>query len=139
MKMKLIKGKEKVMNEPRIESLARRLGRVRRENRTLKWAVAGVIVLGMIVPTVAQEKGWILMLPPVVFEGEKPRAATDAPLSEWFPNETFETASACEAHKDRMTSEFEGVAKKMQDPRIHALLAKFATARCVSASVVEEK
>lgn len=127
------------MNEPRIESLARRLGRVRRENRTLKWAVAGVIVLGMIVPAVAQEEGWILVLPPVVFEGEKPRAATDAPLSEWFPNETFETASACEAHKDRMTDEFGAVAKKMQDRRIHALLAKFVTARCVSASVVEEK
>ncbi len=127
------------MNGPKIETLARRLDRVGRENRILKWAVAGVLVVGMIVPAVAQEEVWILMLPPVVFEGEKPQAVTDAPLSEWYPNETFETSSACEAHKDKMTDEFEAVAKKMQDRRIHALLAKFVTARCVSASVVEEK
>ncbi len=127
------------MNGPKIETLARRLDRVGRENRILKWAVAGVLVVGMIVPAVAQEEGWILMLPPVVFEGEKPQAVTDAPLSEWYPNETFETSSACEAHKDKMTDEFEAVAKKMQDRRIHTLLAKFVTARCVSASVVEEK
>ncbi len=127
------------MNGPKIETLARRLDRVGRENRILKWAVAGVLVVGMIVPAVAQEEVWILMLPPVVFEGEKPQAVTDAPLSEWYPNETFETSSACEAHKDKMTDEFEAVAKKMQDRRIHTLLAKFVTARCVSASVVEEK
>ncbi len=127
------------MNEPKFETLAGRMDRVGRENRILKWAVAGMLVVGMIVPAVAQEEGWILMLPPVVFEGEKPQAVTDAPLSEWYPNETFETSSACEAHKDKMTDEFEVVAKKVQDHRVHALLAKFATARCVSASVVEEK
>lgn len=127
------------MNEPEFETLVGRMDRVGRENRILKWAVAGMLVVGMIVPAVAQEEGWILMLPPVVFESEKPQAATDAPLSEWYPNETFETSSACEAHKDKMTDEFEAVAKKMQDRRVHALLAKFVTARCVSASVVEEK
>lgn len=132
----MTKRKEEVVNDPKIETLARRPDRVERENCILRWAVAGVLVLGMIAPAGAQEEGWILMLPPVVFEGEKPQAATDAPLSEWYPNETFETASACEAHKDKMTDEFEAVAKKMQDRRIHALLAKFVTARCVPASVV---
>ncbi|MFQ5801872.1 MAG: hypothetical protein ACE5JQ_03130 [Candidatus Methylomirabilales bacterium] len=132
----MTKRKEEVVNDPKIETLARRPDRVERENCILRWAVAGVLVLGMIAPAGAQEEGWILMLPPVVFEGEKPQAATDAPLSEWYPNETFETASACEAHKDKMTDEFEAVGKKMQDRRIHALLAKFVTARCVPASVV---
>jgi hypothetical protein len=45
------------MSEPTIETLARRLDRVGRENRILKWTVAGVLVLGTIIPVAAHEVG----------------------------------------------------------------------------------
>jgi len=85
------------MTEPTIETLARRLDRVERENRILKWAVAGVFVLGTVAAAAAHEEGWVLLTPPL--SSNRETIATTAPLREWKVEEFFGSVKECKKYR----------------------------------------
>lgn len=78
------------------------LEQVERENRILKWALAGVLTLGMATSAASQEQGWILMLPPLgaVLEDGTHLILRDAPISQWRQFRAFDTARHCEEWVD---------------------------------------
>lgn len=63
--------------------------------------LVGMLILGMATSAASHEVGWILMLPPVVFEGERPVVVIDAPLSKWEIDHSFDTARECQDYKGR--------------------------------------
>ncbi len=98
------------------------------ERRILKWTLAGMLVLGMVVPVAAHEVGWILMLPPI---SGHPSTYQDArgSLSEWEVRNSFDTARDCEAFKERVRKRYAETAQTLISER-------FTYGRCVPASVV---
>ncbi len=105
-----------------------RLTRLERENRILKWAGAGMLVLGMVVPVAAHEVGWILMVPPL---RTRPilHVDTKAPLSEWEFRNSYDTARECETYRERLWKRYAGSEQMIEFDR-------FFYGRCVPASVV---
>ncbi len=138
------------MNEPTMETLTPRLDRVERENRILKWAVVGVLVLGMGVPVAAHEVGWVLLTPPSSITEEK--VEDTAPLSKWEPEKAFDTAKECEAYKEDMTNRVRTRWEEAHNVRpdntaeadklrtlsmfLTLELGKYSVSRCVPASTV---
>jgi hypothetical protein len=114
------------------------------ERRILKWTLAGMLVLGMVVPMAAHEVGWILMVPPIIVYGDDiPSVSIGAPLSEWEIDKPFDTARECKEYRlkvyedaDKELDKFYSKKGARLDAYGRAKPYRYSHARCVPASVV---
>ena len=123
------------MNEPTMESLTPRL--VKRKNRILQSALAGLLILGMVVPAVVSAGSWVLILPPVVPRSIFPFKEVDgeAPLSQWRTYNTYSSEGKCWEAMSRETNAYnEVMLRKMEDSRVyynHLRHMQFTGSHCV--------
>ncbi len=129
-----------------MESLTPRL--VKRKNRILQSALAGLLILGMVVPAVVEAGSWVLILPPVTprFILWFKEVDMEAPLSQWRTYHTYSSEGKCrEAMSwetkayDKALQRWEEAILKKEDFRgyyDHLRHMQFAGSRCVPVCAV---
>lgn len=128
--MQEAQGRE-ATNGPISESLV--IDRVGRGNRILRWALAGVFMLGTATSAASHELGWILMIPPIAED----RIERNIPIAEWDVASAHDTAKECQSRLTVMFEQYEEKEKHGENvPFTKQQADRYAMGRCVPASVV---
>ena len=93
-----------------------------------------VLVMLTAAPTLVSAEGWLLMQPPTLARG------VERPMREWMQMRAFDSAEACEAHReaevDRWSKMLKIPGSSQTEKQFAATSVLYTASRCLPASQV---